>query len=834
MRDFDSDHDALGHLWATQPGLGRFAAVNHHVIGLRFIVTSLAFFAVGGALAMMLRVQLATPDSAFLTASGYARTFTIHGTVMMFLFAIPLLEGLAMVLLPKMLGARDLAFPRLSAFGYWCYVFGGLTILTGMGLGLVPEAGWFLYPPLSSAAFSPGLGTDLWLLGITFVEISAIAVAVDLIVSVLVLRAAGMRLMDMPVMGWTMLVVGAMMLLGFPPLMVASALLEAERTFGLPFFDPSRGGDPLLWQHLFWSFGHPEVYVMFLPAAAVVSSIVPTFAGRPIAGYRWIVGAILSVGGLSFLLWGHHMFTAGLHHGSVALFSAASMLIAVPTGVQLFAWIATLARRRAPTPARGQRLPLAMLWILGFFFLFVAGGLTGVMLAVVPFDLQALDTHFVVAHMHYVLLGGFVFPMIAALYHSLPLVSGRRQEGRLGRIAFWLCLVGVNLTFAVMHLTGLLGMPRRVAGYGSESGWTAVNLLSSAGSIVLAAGFAAVMIDLLLTLRRGRRSPPDPWRGGTLEWATPVLPPTPQVFDAIPRITGRADSLQPRRIAEATARGEGYLSRPRHGWMETLGVDPRTGAPRQIVLLPARSFRPFWAALTIGAAQISVLAGSYPLAGALACLAVAILLSWPPHPVGNCDHGPLAAGQGLFLPAQTEHPRPPLLWGLRAALLADGAALASLFFAGVYLAAFAPGWADAPLPDIPLGLQLVTAGSLIGAMVTADKAHRRGRKAMIDILGAFTWALAVFLTPIAMIQTLTGVTTHAAPALHLAMLLWLCLHGALGSILGGLAIARRLQGRISDLRRTDLILLRCHNRWLAVTGAVALAFPHLVAAIAAP
>ena len=830
MRDHTADQDELERIWATGPGIGRLAAVNHHVIGLRFILTSLAFFAIGGLLAMLLRVQLATPDSAFLPPGRYAQVFTVHGTVMMFLFAIPLLEGLAMVLLPKMLGARDLAFPRLSAFGYWCYLFGGLILLTAMGMGLAPDAGWFLYPPLSSSAFSPGIGSDLWLLGITFVEISAIAAAVELTVSVLLLRAPGMRLMDMPIMVWTMLVVGAMMLLGFPPLIVASTLLEAERTLGVPFFDPARGGDPLLWQHLFWSFGHPEVYVMFLPAAAVISTIVPVFARRPLVAHRWVIGAILSVAGLSFLLWGHHMFTAGIHHGTIGLFSAASLLVAIPTGVQLFAWIATLAR--ASGRPKGERLPVPMLWVLGFFFTFTAGGLTGVMLAVVPFDLQAHDTHFVVAHMHYVLLGGFVFPMVAALYHWLPLVTGRRPEGWLSRAAFWLTFLGMNATFGVMHLTGLLGMPRRVASYAADAGWTWPNLVSSAGSFVMAAGFAAVFIDLLLSTRFARRSPPDPWRGATLEWATPTLPPAPHLFDAIPAVKGHADALHPRRIAEQTARGDGYLSLPRNGWMETMGVHPVTAEPEQVILLPARSFRPLWSALVLAATVMAVLAKSYTLAAALAVLAVAILASWPPHPATSRDHGSIGAGQGTHLPPHTEHPRSPLVYGLRTAIAADAAALASLAFACLYLTAFAPNWDAAPLPQIPTGLQLVTAGSLIGAVVTADKALRRGRKAMIDILGAFTWNLAVLLTPIAMMQTIEGATTHAAPATHFALYLWLCLHGGIGSIIGAIAIARRLQGRISDARRTDMRLLSTWNRWQAVTGIVVLAFPHASLAIA--
>lgn len=819
--DRQSDLAELERIWASGSGWRRLGAVNHHVIGLRFILTALAFFAVGGLLGMLMRVQLATPDGAFMGAGAYAQVFTMHGTVMMFLFAIPLLEGLAMILLPKMLGARDLAFPRLSAYGYWCYLFGGLILLATLAAGAAPQAGWFMYTPLSSRPHSPGPGVDLWLLGITFVEISAIAAAVELTVSILRLRAPGMSLARMPVFGWFMLVVGTMMLLGFPPLMLGSLMLEAERAFGLPFFDPARGGDPLLWQHLFWLFGHPEVYIIFLPAAAVVSTIVPVFARHPLAARGAVVAAAVGIGLLSFGLWIHHMFTTGLPHLSLAVFSVASVLIAVPTGVLVFAWIATLAQART---RRAATLP--MLWVSGFFFIFIAGGLTGVMLALVPFNGQAHDTHFVVAHLHYVLVGGFLFPMVAALYHWLPLVSGRQSQGGMGRTAFWLVFLGFNATFLVMHWTGLMGMPRRISTYDAGLGWEWPNLVSSIGSFVMASGFAVLLADLVLTLRFAPPSRPDPWKAGTLEWASTSLPPPAAVFPALPRITSRADALNAGRLAEGIAAGDGHLSRPRFGWMETIAVNARSGEPEQIVLLPQRSLLPLWSALATGGVVLSMVAGLYPLAGAFAAATIALVLSWPPHAATARDHGPVHAGKDLWLPLHTEAENPPALWGLTAVIVADAAALACLVFGALFLAVSAEGWTPAALPDIPTGLQLVTAASLVGCLATADKALRRGYRSVLDILGAWMWALAVLLTAIAMIQTLRGVTEHAAPAVHLLAYLWILVHGGVGVILASVALWRRLSGHLSDARRTDLRILRLWHGWIFASGLVLLAFPH--------
>lgn len=479
-------HEDLHTIWGNPKGLRSLTIVNHTTLGLRFMVTGMVFFLIGGILAMLVRTQLAMPDQNFMSPDIYNQVTTMHGTVMMFLFAIPMLEGLAIYLIPKMIGARDLVCPRLTSLGYFCYLFGGIILTSSLIIEMAPSSGWFMYTPLSSKEFAPDLGSDFWLLGITFVEISAVSAGVELVVSILRTRTQGMALHKMPLFAWYILAMALMIVVGFPPLILGSVLLELERAVGMPFFQIAGGGDPLLWQHLFWLFGHPEVYIIFLPAAGIVSTLIPVFAGRPIVGYGWVVAAIAIMGFISFGLWVHHMFTVGIPQLAQAFFSAASMLVAVPTAIQVFVWLATLWLGK-------PKMKLPMLWVMGFLIIFVCGGLTGVMLALVPFNWQVHDTHFVVAHMHYVLVGGMFFPLIAGLYYWLPLFSGRMPSESLGRWGFWLTFLGFNGTFLIMHWTGLLGMPRRVYTYEAGSGWEIYNLLSSVSSFVLPADRKSVV-----------------------------------------------------------------------------------------------------------------------------------------------------------------------------------------------------------------------------------------------------------------------------------------------------------------------------------------------------
>ena len=682
--------EKLAAVWAPKKGLiGALADVNHGTLGLRFMATAAVYFAIGGLLAMLIRVQLANPRAAFVGPEIYNQLFTMHGTLMMFLFAIPMLEGLAIYLLPKLLGARDLAFPRLTVLGYFCYLFGGLILLGALAFGVAPDSGWFLYTPLSDRVHTPGINADIWLLGITFVEVSAICAAVEVVTSILKLRAQGMGLMQMPLFAWYMLGTAAMMLIGFPPLIAGSILLELQRAFDWPFFDPARGGDPILWQHLFWLFGHPEVYIIFLPAAGALSTMIATFARMPIIGYRMLLAAIGAMVVLSMGLWVHHMFTVGIPHLALAFFAAASMLVAIPTAIQIFAWLGTLW---AGTP----RWSLPMLHIAGFFTTFVFGGLTGVMLASVPFNWQAHDTAFVTAHLHYVLIGGFVFPMLAAITYWAPMVTGRRSVPGLGAAAFWLIFIGTHGTFLVMHLTGLLGMPRRISIYPDNPEWELPNLISSIGGFISATGFALFAADIIYQAYMGRKARPNPWRAGTLDWAMP-LPPPGYNFAALPVIAPgvRMDYVAPNAIntlRDELDAGRGLLGDAQRGQRETLAVAAISGDAESVVVLPGNTLRPLFTAIAIGSFFVLMLAKLYMFTP-LALLAIALVaVSWAGSDGARSTMASIPTGDGRALPANHSIERSLGWWGSATLLIANGALFASLLFGAAYLAVVAPGW----------------------------------------------------------------------------------------------------------------------------------------------
>jgi len=820
-------HRELAAIWDTPPGLGRLSAVNHTVLGTRFVVAAFVFFAIGGLLAMLIRVQLATSDAAFVGPELYGQIFTMHGTVMMFLFAIPMFEGFAMYLLPKMLGARDLAFPRLSAYGFWCYVFGGSILIGAMLAGVAPNGGWFMYTPLSSSAYTPGINADAWLLGITFVEISALSAALEIIVSVLRLRAPGMSLERMPIMAWYLLITAFMMLFGFPPLILGSILLELERAFDLPFFDPARGGDALLWQHLFWLFGHPEVYIIFLPAAGAVSMMIPTFARHELVGYRAVVVAVIAVAFLSFGLWVHHMFTVGIPHLALAFFSAASGLVAVPTAVQIFAWIATLAQGR-------PRFDVPMLYLGGFFFIFVVGGLTGVMLAMVPFNWQAHDTHFVVAHLHYVLVGGFVFPMMAAAYYWLPHVTGRVSDHTLSVPAFWLIFAGFNLTFFLMHLTGLLGMPRRVDAYPAEAGWDWLNLVSSVGSFVMAAGFALFVVDLVVQVRFGTAFRRNPWRARTLEWATPTPPPS-YAFASLPAVGDRADRIDVDGLGGALAGGGGYLAFARNGWMETLGVDMTTGRPDSVIVLPRQSFLPLASGFATGCFVLALLFKLYWLSLVPLALTVASLLAWTRGIGTKTDLGRLPIGHGETAPVHWETERPPSWWAMAFSCAADATLFASLLFGALFLWLVAPGWP----PPSPAAPDIATASLCAAAVAGAALAGRRAVAALragrpplawlvLSVLGQLGGA-GLFLL---MAAGVAAPTAHAHHATVFVLLVYGGIRAAIGALLACYGLWRGHAGYLSPARSLDLRLGSLWHDYAAVTGIAALGATMLTAFLA--
>ena len=524
--------ERLRKTWGSTGGLwGWLTTVDHKIIGRRYIVTAFIFLFLGGLLSVVMRTQLARPESGLISPDLYNQLFTMHGTTMMFLFAVPVMEAFAVFLVPLMVGTRNIAFPRLNAMSYYVYAFGGLMIWVAFALNIGPDVGWFSYVPLAGPEFSPGKRADFWAQMVTFTEVAALAVSVEIIVTVLKQRAPGMTLDRIPLFVWAQLVTAFMVIFAMPAVMMSSALLILDRLIGTHFYNPAEGGDALLWQHLFWFFGHPEVYIIFLPATGMVSEIIVAFTRRPIFGYLFLVLALIAVAFLSFGLWVHHMFVAGVPQLGASFFTASSMLIAVPNGIQIFCWIATLwgGRPVFKTP---------LLWIIGFIVTFVIGGLTGVMLASVPIDAQAHDSYFVVAHFHYVLIGGAVFPLIGAVYYWFPKFTGRMLSERLGHWNFALAFIGFNVAFFPMHILGLAGMPRRVYTYPEGSGWGALNLLSTAGAVIFVVSFVLFLWNILASLRRGDIASGNPWGAPTLEWAT-ASPPPPHNFDRIPLVTSR-------------------------------------------------------------------------------------------------------------------------------------------------------------------------------------------------------------------------------------------------------------------------------------------------------
>ena len=794
-------HQRLDSVWRNLPGWGALGAVNHTTIGLRFIVTGFIFFLIGGVLAMLMRSQLAFSGNTILDHKAYAQAFTMHGTTMMFFFAVPIMEGFAVYLIPKMIGARDMIYPRLSAFGYWCYLFGGILLYSSFFVGAVPDGGWFMYVPLAGAAFSPGTSVDFWLLGVTFAEISAVAAGVELIVTILKTRTPGMAIHRMPLYAWYILITAFMILFGFPPLILGSILLEIERAFSLPFYDVARGGDPLLWQHLFWIFGHPEVYIIFLPAAGIVTTILPTFAQRPIVGYTWVVLAVIGTGFLSFGLWVHHMFTVGIPLLSLSFFSAASMAVAIPTGIQVFVWIATLWTGRPV-----MRTPL--LYILGFLFIFVLGGLTGVMVAMVPFDWQVHDTHFVVAHLHYVLFGGMVFPLFAALYYWLPLFSGRAPSERLSRLTFWVIFLGFNLTFLPMHVTGLLGMPRRVYTYLPGLGWDMLNLISTVGGFLSAAGVGMFIVDFALHFFYGKRAPANTWNAGTLEWALPT-PVPPYNFASQPMVDDRDPLWKSPDTAERSERGEYFLGRDNVDVRETLLTGTLHAEPQHVIVLPGNTMTPLLAAALTSVFFIGFLAKLYWLAAAGAVLAIGALLLWAWQGGSRAAVRQIDAGLGYFLPRHHASLQSPGWWGMLITLLADAALFGSLVFAYFFLWTVSPAW---PPPDYrvmnllwpSIGIAALLASSLVIQWgESGNRSGKPGRLQLGFIAGIFLAVIFIVAQAVGLHASDISAKAHVYGALLHTVSGFQVAHAAIAVLMAGFVVLRARAGHVSKDRPVE-------------------------------
>ncbi len=497
--------------------LGWLTTTDHKAIGISYMVTAFAFFLLGGLLAMVMRAELAQPGMQVVTTDVYNQLFTMHGSIMMFLFLGPFAFGLANYIVPLQIGAPDMAFPRLNALSYWLYLGGGLTMVSGfLTADGAPSFGWFAYEPLSNGTFSPSIGVELWLIGLVLTGFSAVFTAVNLITTIVGMRAPGMTMFRVPIFTWNMLVTSGLVLTAFPVLTASTVLLFADRHFGTHVFDVRYGGSPLLWQHLFWFFGHPEVYILALPFFGVITDVLPVFSRRPVFGYKGLVFATLSIAALSTGVWAHHMFVTGAV--LLPFFSGLSYLIAVPTGVKFFDWIGTMwgGQLQFKTP---------LLFCIAFLVTFLLGGLTGVLLASPPIDFQVSDSYFVVAHMHYVMFGGSVFALFAGVYYWFPKFTGRMLGERLGQLHVFSTFVGFNLTFLVQHQLGLSGMPRRVADYRAEDGFTTLNVVSSVGSFLLGISTLVFLVNVAISLRRGKVAGDDPWGGHTLEWAAPSPPP---------------------------------------------------------------------------------------------------------------------------------------------------------------------------------------------------------------------------------------------------------------------------------------------------------------------
>jgi cytochrome c oxidase subunit I+III len=613
--------ERLDRIWEERPGLlGWLTTVDHKRIGLLYFFTTLAFFAAGGVEALLIRTQLATPDGKTLSPERFNELMTMHGVTMIFLFIVPMgVSAFGNYLVPLMIGARDMAFPRMNALSYWLFLGSGLFLYTGLFSGFGPNAGWFDYVPLASKTYTPGLNIDFYALGLIFNGMSTTAGAINFIVTIFKGRAPGMSLNRMPLFVYANLAASLSIVFLLPPLTMDLVFLELQRKLGFHFFDIAHGGDPLLWQHLFWLFGHPEVYLIVLPAFGIATSIIPTFSKRKMIAFPLVALAELLVAFIGFGVWAHHMFATGLPTYTLVFFAAASMMVVIPSTIQIFAWTLTVAIGRPEF-----RAPL--LFIGGFITFFVIGGLSGIMFAAIPFDQATTDTYFVVAHFHFIIFGAAVFPLLGGMYYWFPKVTGRMYHERWAQLSFWLTFVGTALTFFPMHIVGLLGMTRRVYTYSPHLGWDAYNLAETIGAFILATGLLLIFTNLVWSLLRGAPAGPDPFYGGTLEWAT-SSPPPDYNFVVIPKVTSpypnwdREDREQDARRLEhgLLVLGDGH---------ETPASTVRDGYLDEVLHMPAESPWPITLAFCVALLFVMLLTSHFAIAGIFAALAALALAAW--------------------------------------------------------------------------------------------------------------------------------------------------------------------------------------------------------------
>jgi cytochrome c oxidase subunit I+III len=732
--------EQLRHLWKAPVGfIGWLAAVNHKEIGRRYLLTGFIFFLLAGIAALLMRVQLMFPENNFLNVDQYNQLFSTHGAVMMFLFAVPIMQGVGLYLVPLLIGTRDVAFPKLNAFGYYIFLFAGLTIWISLFFGLGPDVGWTAYAPLSESRYGPQRGIDIYSQVITLTEIAALVAAVELIVTIFRFRAPGMSLNRMPLFVWATLFTSFMVIFAMPSIMVGSTLLTLDRSISTQFFNSDKGGDPLLWQHLFWFFGHPEVYIIFIPALGIVSEVLAAFTQRSVVGYPFIVLAFAAISMISFGLWVHHMFATGLPTLGISFFSASSFMIAIPSAIQIFSSLATMwhGKLKFKTP---------LLYIFGFVFTFVIGGVSGIMVASLPIDWQVHDTYFVVAHLHYVLIGGAVFPLFAGFYYWFPKITGKMLDEGLGRWNFWLTLIGFHITFFPMHISGIRGMTRRVYTYLAGMGWDELNLISSIGAFILGIGILILIINVIRSLRTGELAPDNPWQAGTLEWAT-TSPPQVYNFEPLPAVHSR-QPLWERPSDREAIHLETYLGR-----REALGTTMLDATPEMRVPLPSNTIVPFFTAVSATIIVMSLLFSITLFA--IGCAFFFIMLAiwhWPSPKERDMEW--VKAGPPGALPVSTVAPHsigshPPYYHGVLLLIVIEAVEFIALLVAYFYLRAGTDVWPPpgSKLPDlmVPTISLLILLVSVVPTYL-ADKAIQRGdqKKMILWLIVAFVLGM-VFL-----------------------------------------------------------------------------------------
>ena len=753
-------NERLEKIWADPPGFwGWFRALQNDALGGRIMGTAFVFFLLGGIMAILMRTQLIVAENTFLGPQRFNEMFTMHGSTMMYLFAVPMLEGFAIFLLPFVLGNREMPFPRLGQFSYFTFVLGGILFFSSFVFGAVPDAGWFAYVPLSGPEYSRGLPLDFWLLGLGVAEVAAIAAGAEIVIAIVRMRAPGMTLSRMPILAWAYLVTAMMILFAFTTLLIASLLLELDRKVGTQFFDPAAGGSPILWQHLFWIFGHPEVYIQFIPATGMVSMMVTVFSRHKLVGYNYIVIALIATAFLSFALWVHHMFAAGLPQVAMSFFSVASILIGVPAGIQIFAWISTIFFGRPVWTT-------AFHYIVGFLVTFVLGGISGIMVGVVPFDWQVHDSYFVVAHFHYVLIGGVTFPVFGAFYYWFPLFTGRKLSERMGKWNFWLTFAGFHITFFPMHIVGLLGMPRRVYTYQEGIGWDIYNQISTIGAYIIAAGITLFIVNLITSLRSGKKADSNPWQADTLEWATAI--PAPNYgFAELPIVQSRhplwdekdirrEEELEPHRNEEnmAVRRMLQDLSGWPLTWRAALTTSAIDAQPTEIFRVSGPSIWPVVTAvglIIMFAAEIFTLR-LLVLSGAIGVVAGLIGWHWPDHI--DTTERELEFELKHRIPVYPNGSPTVSRWSMMLVILLIATCTALFIFSYFYISLVHVAWPmdniehpGLTLPAIGTAAVLMAAGAMYWANRRIERDHLAGMRlglALAFVFGAVAAGVLVY------------------------------------------------------------------------------------------